>query len=166
MLLFILFLSVIAYLIKFCYLILDLFSTFIAKSFLLDIYSTRYTSPKEPVPKSWCAINDSGPIFIFGYFFSSGSLSLSLTDPFDEGTRPCYWSLAKGALIVRWLEAGLFSFDVVDMLGNKVMTQNLGVVNGLYRQSIDASSWNAGIYFININSSEGGSITKKINVIK
>jgi hypothetical protein len=58
------------------------------------------------------------------------------------------------------------SFDVVDMLGNKVMTQNLGVVNGLYRQSIDASSWNAGIYFININSSEGGSITKKINVIK
>jgi hypothetical protein len=52
------------------------------------------------------------------------------------------------------------------MLGNKVMTQDLGVVNGLHRQNIDATSWNAGIYFININSSEGGSITKKINVIK
>ena len=58
------------------------------------------------------------------------------------------------------------SFDVVDMLGNKVMTQDLGVVNGLHRQNIDATTWNAGIYFININSSEGGSITKKINVIK
>jgi hypothetical protein len=58
------------------------------------------------------------------------------------------------------------SFDVVDMLGNRVMTQDLGVVNGFYRQNIDATSWNAGIYFININSSEGGSITKKINVIK
>jgi hypothetical protein len=58
------------------------------------------------------------------------------------------------------------SFDVVDMLGNKVMSQDLGVVNGLYRQNIDATAWNAGIYFININSSEGGTITKKINVVK
>lgn len=69
-------------------------------------------------------------------------------------------------LNINTTKAERISFDVVDLLGNKVMTQDLGVVNGLYRQSIDASSWNAGIYFININSSEGGSITKKINVIK
>jgi hypothetical protein len=69
-------------------------------------------------------------------------------------------------LNINTTKAERISFDVVDMLGNRVMTQDLGVVNGLYRQNIDATSWNAGIYFININSSEGGSITKKINVIK
>jgi hypothetical protein len=69
-------------------------------------------------------------------------------------------------LNINTTKAERISFEVVDLLGNKVMSQDLGVVNGLYRQSIDASSWNAGIYFINITSSEGGSITKKINVIK
>jgi hypothetical protein len=69
-------------------------------------------------------------------------------------------------LNINTTKAERISFEVVDLLGNKVMSQDLGVVNGLYRQSIDAASWNAGIYFINITSSEGGSITKKINVIK
>lgn len=69
-------------------------------------------------------------------------------------------------LNINTTKAERISFNVVDMLGNKVMTQDLGVVNGLYRQNIDASSWNAGIYFININSSLGGTITKKINVVK
>jgi hypothetical protein len=69
-------------------------------------------------------------------------------------------------LNINTTKAERISFEVVDLLGNKVMSQDLGVVNGLYRQSIDAASWNAGIYFINITSSEGGSMTKKINVIK
>jgi hypothetical protein len=69
-------------------------------------------------------------------------------------------------LNINTTKAERISFEVIDLLGNKVMSQDLGVVDGLYRQSIDAASWNAGIYFINITSSEGGSMTKKINVIK
>ncbi len=97
-------------------------------------------------PPSPLAIKDINSINSFEVF----------PNPFENQT----------TLNINTTKAERISFDVVDMLGNKVMTQDLGVVNGLYRQNIDATSWNAGIYFININSSEGGSITKKINVIK
>jgi hypothetical protein len=63
-------------------------------------------------------------------------------------------------------KAERISVEVVDMLGNRVFSQDLGVVNGLYRQELNAANWNAGVYFVNVTSSEGGKVTKKVNVIK
>jgi hypothetical protein len=63
-------------------------------------------------------------------------------------------------------KAERISVEVVDMLGNRVFSQDLGVVNGLYRQELNAANWNAGLYFVNVTSSEGGKVTKKVNVIK
>jgi hypothetical protein len=52
------------------------------------------------------------------------------------------------------------------MVGKKIMIQDLGLVNGVYHQNLNVSEWSAGIYFVNFYSSDGGTISKKINVVK
>jgi len=68
-------------------------------------------------------------------------------------------------LTISTIKTEKVTVDVVDMLGNVLMSRDLGAINGDYRMELDATNWNAGLYFVNVRTAQG-TATKKINVIK
>lgn len=74
------FLSVKAYLVNLFWLIFSLDKTFIAWSELSLIFSTRNTSPKDPFPRSSCAVKLWAPMYSLDSDFAPSVLFPSEID--------------------------------------------------------------------------------------